>query len=77
MLFYFPLHFNSLHQFLYTLNERTRYFTVKEVAKRLDVTEDWVRDLIQLKQLKAVKVGKWRVDPEELKKFIQRRTNIK
>ena len=54
-----------------------QYFTVKEVAKRLDVTEDWIRDLIQAKQLKAVKVGKWRIDPEELKKFIQRRTNIK
>ena len=45
--------------------------------KRLDVTEDWIRDLIQSKQLKAVKVGKWRVDPDELKKFIQERTNIK
>lgn len=55
----------------------SKYFTVKEVAKRLDVTEDWIRDLIQSKQLKAVKVGKWRVDPEELKKFIQERTNIK
>ena len=55
----------------------SKYFTVKEVAKRLDVTEDWVRDLIQSKQLKAVKVGKWRVDPEELKRFIHGRTNIK
>ena len=59
------------------MNDISKHFTVKEVAKRLDVTEDWVRDLIQLKQLKAVKVGKWRVDPEELKKFIQKRTNIK
>lgn len=59
------------------MNDISKYFTVKEVAKRLDVTEDWVRDLIQSKQLKAVKVGRWRVDPNELKKFIQRRTNIK
>ena len=55
----------------------SKYFTVKEVAKLLDVTEDWIRDLIQSKQLKAVKVGKWRVDPKELKRFIQARTNIK
>ncbi len=55
----------------------SKYFTVKEVAKRLDVTEDWIRDLIQSKQLKAVKMGKWRVDPEELKRFIQTRMNIK
>ena len=58
------------------MNDISKYFTVKEVAKRLDVTEDWVRDLIQSKQLKAVKVGKWRVDPEELKRFIQSRSNI-
>lgn len=43
------------------MDDISKYFTVKEVAKRLDVTEDWVRDLIQAKQLKAVKVGKWRV----------------
>jgi len=59
------------------MNDISKYFTVKEVAKRLDVTEDWVRDLIQSKQLKAVKVGKWRVDPAELEMFIQERTNIK
>ena len=58
------------------MNDISKYFTVKEVAKRLDVTEDWIRDLIQSKQLKAVKVGKWRVDPEELKKFIQSRSNL-
>jgi excisionase family DNA binding protein len=58
------------------MDDISKYFTVKEVAKRLDVTEDWVRDLIQSKQLKAVKMGKWRVDPEELKRFIQSRSNI-
>lgn len=59
-----------------TMNDISKYFTVKVVAKRLDVTEDWVRDLIQSKQLKAVKVGKWRVDPNELKKFIKSRSNF-
>jgi len=54
----------------------SKYFTVKEVAKRLDVTEDWIRDLIQFKQLKAVKVRKWRVNPEELKRFIISRSNF-
>jgi len=58
------------------MDDISKYFTVKEVAKRLDVTEDWIRDLIQSKQLKAVKVGKWRVDPEELKRFIKSRSNI-
>jgi excisionase family DNA binding protein len=58
------------------MDDISKYFTVREVAKRLDVTEDWVRDLIQSKQLKAVKVGKWRVAPEELKRFIKSRSNI-
>ena len=58
------------------MDDISKYFTVKEVAERLDVTEDWIRDLIQSKQLKAVKVGKWRVDPNELKKFIKSRSNI-
>ena len=58
------------------MDDISKYFTVKEMAKRLDVTEDWVRDLIQSKQLKAVKVGKWRVDPRELKRFIKSRSNI-
>jgi excisionase family DNA binding protein len=58
------------------MDDISKYFTVKEMAKRLDVTEDWVRDLIQSKQLKAVKMGKWRVDPRELKRFIKSRSNI-
>ena len=58
------------------MNDISKYFTVKEVAKRLDVTEDWIRDLIQSKQLKAIKVGKWRVNPQELQRFIQSRSNI-
>jgi len=52
-----------------------QYFTVKEVADRLDVSEDWVRDLIQAKQLKAVKMKKWRINPEDLEDFIRTRTN--
>jgi len=59
------------------MNDISKYFTVKDVAKRLDVSEDWIRDLIQAKQLKAVKMGKWRIDPIEIRKFIQKRTNIK
>jgi len=59
------------------MTDISKFFTVKEVAKRLDVTEDWIRDLIQTKQLKAVKMGKWRVAPDELNRFIQGRMNIK
>ena len=54
----------------------TKYFTVKEVARRLSVTEDWIRDLIQNKQLKATKMKKWRIKPSDLQEFIKNRTNI-
>jgi len=52
-----------------------KYLTVREVAKKLDITEEWVRDLIALKQIKAVKIGQWKIKPEDLKKFIKSRTN--
>jgi len=52
-----------------------KYLTVKEVAKRLDVTEDWIRDLIQTKQLKATKVKMWRISQKDLEEFVKARTN--
>jgi len=53
-----------------------QYLTVKEVADRLDVSEDWIRDLIQAKELKAVKMKRWRVNPEDLEAFVESRKNI-
>ncbi|MBL7132114.1 MAG: helix-turn-helix domain-containing protein [Candidatus Omnitrophica bacterium] len=52
-----------------------KYLTVRQVAKKLDITEEWVRDLIKAKEIKAVKVGKWRVKPGDLEEFIKARTN--
>jgi len=58
------------------MNDFSKYLTVMEVAKMLNVTPDWVRDLIQSKKLKAVKMVGWRIDPKELKRFLQSRSNI-
>ena len=52
-----------------------RHLTVRQVAERLDVTEDWVRDLIQAKEIKATKIGKWRIKPSDLKEFVKSRSN--
>ena len=49
--------------------------TVEDVAKKLDITEEWVRDLIARKEIKAVKIGKWRIRPEDLEEFINSRRN--
>ena len=58
------------------MGDISRYYTIKDVAKRLDVAEDWVRDLIRVKQLRAVKMGKWRINPKEVKRFIISRSNL-
>ena len=52
-----------------------KYLTVKKVAEQLDVTEEWVRDLIARKEIKATKIGKWRIKLEDLQVFIDSRTN--
>lgn len=53
-----------------------KYYTVRQVAEKLDVTEEWVRDLINAKEIKAIKIGKWRIKPEDLEEFIKTRKNI-
>ena len=52
-----------------------KYLSVRQVANKLDITEEWVRDLIAKKEIKATKVGKWRINPEDLDTFIEARTN--
>ncbi len=52
-----------------------KYLIVREAAKRLDLTEERVRELINLKEIRATKVGKWRIKPEDLDAFIKSRMN--
>jgi excisionase family DNA binding protein len=52
-----------------------KYLTVSQVAKKLDITEEWVRDLIAKKEIKATKIGRWRIKQEALEDFIKTRTN--
>ena len=57
------------------MTDLTKYLTVREAAKRVDLTEERVRELIVLKEIRATKVGKWRIKPEDLEEFIKSRTN--
>ena len=57
------------------MKDLNTYLTVNDVAKRLCITEEWVRDLIAKKEITAVKVGRWRIDPKELERFIESRAN--
>ena len=51
------------------------YLTVEEIAKQLDLSEYRVRELIREKQIRATKIGQWRIKPEDLEDFIKSRTN--
>lgn len=53
----------------------SKYLTVREAAKRLDLTEERVRELILLKEIKAVKVRKWRIKSADLEAFVRSRSN--
>ncbi len=51
------------------------YLTVAKVAEKLDLTEERVRELINLKQIRATKIKRWRIAPEDLEEFVKTRTN--
>jgi len=51
------------------------YLTVEKVAQELSLTEYRVRQLIREKQIRATKIGKWWIKPEDLEEFIKARTN--
>jgi len=52
------------------------YLTVEQVAKQLGLSEYRVRELIREKQIRATKIGQWRVKPEDLDNFIKSRSNV-
>lgn len=52
------------------------YLTVEQVAKQLGLSEYRVRELIREKQIRATKIGQWRVKPDDLKEFVISRSNI-
>ena len=58
------------------MDDLRKCLTVEDVAKKLDITEEWVRDLIARKEIKAVKIGKWRIRSEDLEEFINSRRNV-
>ena len=52
------------------------YLTVEQVAKQLGLSEYRVRELIREKQIRATKIGQWRVKPEDLEEFVKSRSNL-
>ena len=56
--------------------EIKNFLTIRETALKLDISEESVRDFIKAKKLRAVKIGQWRVNPEDLEAFIKSRMNF-
>jgi len=58
-----------------TVINMSSYVTVREASVQLDITEEGVRDLIKAKEIKATKIGKWRISPGDLDEFVKGRSN--
>lgn len=55
----------------------TEYYTLKEVAKKLRVSNMTIFRYIKAKKLKAYKLEKeWRIDSNDLEEFLKTRSNI-
>ena len=52
-----------------------KYLTVEQAAEQLGLTEYRIRELIREKHIRATKIGRWRIKPEDLEEFIKARTN--
>ena len=51
------------------------YLTVRNISRKLGLSEYRIRELIRGKQIRATKIGQWRIKPEDLEEFIRARTN--
>jgi excisionase family DNA binding protein len=58
------------------MDEIRNFLTIRETAQKLDISEESVRDFINSKKLRAVKIGQWRVNPVDLEVFIKSRMNF-
>lgn len=63
---------NGLHDGL----PEWQWLTVGEVARRIGLTEERIRQLIRARKIKATKIGGWLVRPEDLRAFVDSRTNV-
>ncbi len=52
------------------------YLTVRQVSKKLGLTEYRIRQLIREKKIRAIKVSQWRIKPKDLEQFLRSRSNM-
>ena len=51
------------------------WLTVRELSRQIDLTGRRIRELINQRELRATKIGRWRIAYEDLEAFIRSRTN--
>jgi excisionase family DNA binding protein len=54
-----------------------KLFSIKEVAKALNVSTRTVTRYIETGKLKASKIGAWRIKEVDLNKFLEQTSNLK
>lgn len=54
---------------------KTKMLTVGQVATQMNVTGEFVRNLIRSGKLRAYKLGGWRVLPADLDEYIDAQSN--
>ena len=52
-----------------------RLLTVREAAKQLGFSEYSIRQFIREKKIRATKLRRWRIAPEDLEEFVRSRRN--
>ena len=55
--------------------EVSRFLTVHEAAKQVGLSEYRIRELIKEKEIRATKIKRWRIAPEDLEEFVRSRRN--
>src|SRR5699024_2424392 len=82
----FFIYLNYLYSFTFPFNRgmiltiggEDMYYTITEVAEKLNLTNETIRNYIHAKELEAYKVGRnYRIEDAELKRFLETRSNKK
>jgi excisionase family DNA binding protein len=55
--------------------EVSKLLTVHEAARRVGLSEYRIRELIREKEIRATKIKRWRIAPEDLEEFVRSRRN--
>ena len=61
-----------------TIGGGDMYYTITEVAEKLNLTNETIRNYIHAKELEAYKFGRnYRIEDKELERFLETRSNKK